>query len=230
MNKYFLIIIIAILPITQIRGQESAPERFIQLSGIVTDVLYRPVAGVGVISKKLHRASITEPTGIYSITTVPGDTVYFRALGFKRYHTIIPPLYEDKRCMVDIVLETDTIPISEVTILPWKNYGEFLKEMTREKKVDRKIEYMNENIASIYVAVQNQTGVKISADAGFKYAMEQNFSAMATRGQYPVNNLLNPIAWVKFVNGVKNGMFKNQTFKKPEPAKVAKKKKKRGGR
>jgi hypothetical protein len=56
--------------------------------------------------------------------------------------------------------------------------------------------------------------------------MEQNFSAMATRNQFPVNNLLNPFAWAKFVNGVKHGLFKNQKFNKPVKAKVRKKSKK----
>jgi hypothetical protein len=82
---------------------------------------------------------------------------------------------------------------------------------------------MNDNLASIYVAISNQTGVRISPEAGYRYAMEQNFSAMATRNQYPVNNLLNPFAWAKFINGVKNGLFKNQKFNKPVNAKVRKK-------
>jgi hypothetical protein len=48
---------------------------------------------------------------------------------------------------------------------------------------------------------------------------------MATRNQYPVNNLLNPFAWAKFVDGIKHGLFKNQKFNKPTQAKVRKKKK-----
>jgi hypothetical protein len=49
---------------------------------------------------------------------------------------------------------------------------------------------------------------------------------MATRGQYPINNLLNPFAWAKFVKGIKNGLFKNQKFNKPVKPKVRKKIKK----
>jgi hypothetical protein len=56
--------------------------------------------------------------------------------------------------------------------------------------------------------------------------MEQNFSSMATRNQYPVNNLLNPFAWAKFFSEVKKGLLRNQTSTKPTPAKVIKKKKK----
>jgi hypothetical protein len=185
-----------------------------------------PVQGVAVISRNLRRAAISEATGIYSITTTPGDTVIFRAVGFKRYHTIIPQDYEDKHCKADIILETDTIPIAEVKILPWRTYSEFLAEVTKEKPKDPTIEFMNENLASIYVAISNDVNVGISPEAAFKYATEQNFSAMSTRNMYPVNNLLNPIAWVRFINDVKHGLLKNKTYNKPEPAKVIKKKKK----
>jgi hypothetical protein len=209
-----------------VNAQISGPDNFVQLSGIITDITYKPVEGVAVISKKLHRASVSESSGIYTITSTPGDTIYFRAMGYKKYHTIIPADYTSKHCLADIVLEVDTVQIEPVTILPWKNYSEFIKDITKEIPVDPIIENMNENIASIYVAINNQVGVRISPETGYRYAMEQNFSAMATRNQYPVNNLLNPFAWAKFVTGVKNGLFKNHTFKKPEPAKVIKKKRK----
>jgi hypothetical protein len=214
------------MPLVAIKSQTSKPDRYVQVSGIITDVSNQPVPGVGVVSKKLRRGTVSEWSGIYSITSTPGDTIYFRALGYKRYHTIIPESYEDRHCMVDIVLENDTIPIAEVTILPWKSYPDFIKDMTKERPVDPIIENMNDNIASIYVAVANQTGVRPSSEAGYRYAMEQNFNALATKNQYPINNLLNPFAWAKFINGVKNGLFKNQKFDRPEEAKVRKKKKK----
>ena len=193
---------------------------------MILDAGNNPVPGVSVISRKLRRASVSEPTGIYSITSLPGDTIYYRALGFKRYHTIIPESYKDKHCKVDIVLEPDTIQIKEITILPWKTYNEFLKDITKEHPVDPLIENMNDNIASIYVAIANQSNPAISPEAGFKYAMEQNFNAMATRNQFPYNNLLNPFAWSKFIKELKNGLLKNQKFNKPVRAKVRKKKKK----
>jgi len=202
-------------------------ERFVQVSGIITDVTDNPVPGVAVISKKLRRGTISEVTGIYSITSTPGDTVFFRALGFKRYHTVVPPDYDKRLCMVDIVLELDTIPIEEVTILPWKTYNEFIQDMTRERPVEQPIENMNENLASIYVAVSNEVGVSITPEAGYRYAMEQNFNAMATRYQYPVNNLLNPFAWAKLIDGIKNGLLKNKSNKKTRPAKPIKKKRKK---
>jgi hypothetical protein len=224
LNRSLITIAILILTATALSGQSI--EKYVQVSGIITDASYRPVAGVTVVSKKLRKGIISEKSGIYSITSTTGDTIFFRALGFKRYHTIIPENFEQKHCEADIVLDVDTILIKAVNVLPWKNYGEFIKDVTKEKPVDPMIENMNDNIASIYVAIANQSNYKISPEAGYKYAMEQNFGAMATRGQYPINNLLNPFAWSKFIHGIKNGLFKNQKFNKPEKAKVRKKIKK----
>jgi hypothetical protein len=226
LKRLLFTIAVTLLTLPVIKGQINQPDRYVQVSGIISDFVNRPVQGVAVISRKLHRATVSERTGIYSITSTPGDTIFFRALGYKRYHTIIPESYEDKHCKVDISLELDTIQIEEVAILPWKSYSEFLKDVTKEKPVDPKIENMNDNIASIYVAIANQTNVAVSPEAGYRYSMEQNFSAMATKQQYPVNNLLNPFAWAKFISGIKNGLLKNQKVTKPEEAKVRKKMKK----
>jgi len=227
LNKFHYITLFYLLLGSVSFSQTNERERFVQVNGIITDAFYRPVPGVAVISRKLRRASVSERTGIYSITSTPGDTVFFRALGFKKYHTIIPSDFKSSHCEVDIVLAIDTIAIEEVTILPWKSYNEFITDITKERPVDPIIENMNDNIASIYVAIANQTGVRISSEAGYKYAMEQNFSSMATRNQYPVNNLLNPFQWAKFIKGIKNGLFKNQKFNKPTEAKVRKKIKKK---
>jgi hypothetical protein len=223
LDRLFYTFAFSIIFICSLNGQTNEKEQYVQLSGIITDESYKPVPGVAVVSKKLHKGSVSERTGIYSITTMPGDTVFFRALGFKRYHTIIPLTYEERHCKVDIALEIDTIQIEGITILPWSSYQDFIKDVTREKPVDPIIENMNENIASIYVAIANQANYMSSPEAAYHNATQQNFNSMSTRNQYPVNNLLNPFAWAKFIKGVKNGLFKNQQFTKPINAKVRKK-------
>ena len=229
MTRLFYTIIVLLLPLLVTNGQTIERERFFQVSGIITDEDSRPLSNVGVISIKLKRGNISEKTGIYSITSTPGDTILFRALGFKRKLLIIPQTFEGRRYYADIIMSNDTIPIEDVVILPWKSYNEFIKDMTKPTPVEPEIANMNDNLASIYAGVANTTGVKITPEAGYRYALEQNFNAMATRGQYPVNNLLNPFAWAKFISGIKNGLFKNQKFDKPvktKPTKVKKKKSK----
>jgi hypothetical protein len=215
LNRAIYTTLLLFLAFLTVRGQTTERQTYIQVSGLIVDAAYRPVSGVAVISRKLKRGTVSERSGIYSIPSTQGDTIFFRALGFKRYHTIIPESFQGRQCNVDIILDIDTITIQEVTILPWKTYNDFLKDMTREKPVDPIIENMNDNLASIYVAMSNQVGVRVTPEAGYRYSMNQNFNAMATHEQYPVNNLLNPFAWAKFVDGVKHGLFKNQKFNKP---------------
>ena len=226
MNKALYIIILILFGINLVNGQVDNSSRLIQVSGIISDEGDRLVSGVAIISKKLRRGTVSEASGIYSITSAPGDTVFFRALGYKRYHTVIPLDYGSNYANVDIRLEFDTLRIEGVNILPWKTYSEFIRDITQEKPVDPIIENMNDNLASIYVALQNETGLKVSPEAGYKYVMDQNFNALATKNQFPVNNLMNPWAWARFVQGIKNGLFKNQKFDKPKDAKVRKKVKK----
>jgi hypothetical protein len=175
---------------------------------------------------KLNRGAISGPSGIYSITSIPGDTILFRALGYKKYHTIIPADFEYKLVNVDIVLEIDTIEIAEVIIMPWKTYADFIQDMTKEQEIDPIIENMNDNLASIYIAIANNTGVRISSEAGHRYAMEQNFNAISMKNQVPTLSLLNPFAWAQFMKGIKSGMFKNQNYNKPVKPKPQKKKNK----
>ena len=46
-------------------------------------------------------------------------------------------------------------------------------------------------------------GMATDAAASYKYAQSQIYYA----GQQPTNNLLNPIAWAKFIKAWKNGDF-----------------------
>ena len=208
-------------------GQYQESERFFKVSGIITDEKNNALSNVGVISFKLRRGTLSEKTGIYSITSTPGDTIFFRALGFKKKFVVLPVDFEGRNFNLDVSLSMDTIPIENVVVLPWKSYSEFIKEMTTPTPVAPEIENMNRNIASVADAVANTKGVRISPEAGYRYAMQQNFDQTALRNQYPVNNLLNPFAWAKFIQGLKSGLFKNQQTDKPAKAKKKKNKNKK---
>jgi len=183
---------------------------------------------VGVVSLKLRRGALSEKTGIYSITSTPGDTIFFRALGFKKKLVILPRDFQGRHFSLDVTLSLDTIPIENVVVMPWKSYSDFIKDMSTPSPLEPEIENMNRNIASISDAVSSTVDVKITPEAGYRYAMQQNFRTMSTRSQYPINNLLNPFAWAKFISGLKNGLFKNQEqADKPVRVKVKKQKKKK---
>lgn len=216
------------LPLFLLTGQIRETENFFQVTGIITDEENNVLPNVGVVSLKLRRGALSEKTGIYSITSTPGDTIFFRALGFKKKLVILPGDFQGRHFSLDVTLSLDTIPIDNVVVMPWKSYSEFIKDMSTPSPLEPEIENMNRNIASISDAVSSTVDVRITPEAGYRYAMQQNFNTMATRSQYPINNLLNPFAWAKFISGLKNGLFKNQEKSgKPVRTKVKKQKKKK---
>lgn len=225
MARSFYTIVLIILPLISITGQNQEKERFFQVSGIITDDQKRALPNVGVISLRLRRGTLSEKTGIYSITSTLGDTIFFKALGFKKKLVILPRDFDGRLFKLDITMSTDTIPIENVVVMPWKSYNEFIKDMTKPEPISAEIENMNKNIASIADAVANTKGLRISPEAGYRYAMMQNFDQLSVRNQYPVNNLLNPFAWSKFIKELKNGLLKNDQTENATKVKTKHKKK-----
>lgn len=207
-------------------GQVNERHRLIQVNGIITDEANSPVPHVSIISKKLKRGTISEFTGIYSLISMPGDTVFITALGYKNMELTLPNQIEGRLYKRDITLETDTIVIEGVNILPWKTYEEFKRDVIANIPIEKpEIRNMYENLASIQYAIANNQSYRVSPEAGYRMAMQQNTSSFVTRNQYPVNNLLNPFAWAKFFSGVKNGLLKNKKTPQSTTAKPKKKNK-----
>jgi hypothetical protein len=226
LNRYLLLLLFVITHLTTVSGQVVEKQKVIQVTGIITDEENNPVPGVSIISKKLRRGSISEITGIYNVLSLPGDTIWLTALGYKNGYIMIPSLYEEKQFTNDIVLINDTIAIKDVVILPWKTYEQFKREVLADRPVKPEITNMYLNLASIQQSIANSYNYTVSPEAGYRMAMQMNTNALYYKGQSPVNNLLNPFAWAKLFSGIKNGLFRNQkTNAKPSTkAKLRKKK------
>ena len=66
-------------------SQSGNREKYVQVTGIIVDEDYTPIGGVTVISQKLRRLVLSDPSsGIYSLTSIQGDTIMFIAVGYKR--------------------------------------------------------------------------------------------------------------------------------------------------
>jgi CarboxypepD_reg-like domain len=227
LRRTFYIIIILFLPLLIINGQVAEKGRIVQVTGIISDEESNPVPGASVISHKLKKGTISELSGIYNIVSIPGDTIWLSALGYKSTSFVIPQDIDSKQITRDVKLLNDTIAIKDVVILPWKSYEEFKRDVLAERKIKPEIINMYENLASIQQSIANTYNYSITPEAGYRMVMQQNANALYSRNQSPVNNLLNPFAWAKFFNDIKHGLFKNQKFNKSTSTKtkLAKKKK-----
>lgn len=210
MKRILNTIIIFLVILTPLKAQIPGINRLVQATGFITDDNNRPVHNASVISRKLNRGTTSEMTGIYSIVSIPGDTIQISALGYKRYIYSIPDDFDEKIYKRDIKLVSDTISIEGITIFPWRTYDEFKREfLSTLPRTRPEVQYMYENLASIQRSIENME-MTTTPEAGFRMAMQQQTNATMTRNQAPYNNLLNPFAWAKFFSGVKEGLLKNE--------------------
>jgi len=211
-------------------GQAADRNRLIQVSGIITDDEKKPVPHVSVISTRLRRGTVSEVTGIYSLISVPGDTVFVSAMGYKRFFFRVPAEIEGRIYKRDFSLVSDTISIEGVNIFPWKTYDEFKRDVIANQPVLSPEERnMYENLAAIQYYIANTASYRISPEAGYRMAMNQHVDRYVTNQQYPSNNLLNPLAWAKFFSGVKNGLLRNQKAELDKRIKTSKPRKRKSG-
>ena len=205
-------------------GQEENKGRFIQIDGLTNDEHGFVVPGVSIWSKHLHRGAASDSRGIFSIISIPGDTVFFSAIGFKSTLLTIPSNLAGANYITDVRMITDTILIGEVMVLPWKTYSEFKRAVIENKSEDPLMKNMQYNLA--LVEQQIWSDMRSTPGQGYRYTMQQMSDNLYTRGQTPVNNLLNPVSWTRFIREVKSGLLRNEksTSTKRTKTKVRKKK------
>ena len=191
----------------------SAQEReLLQLSGMVNNKNSEPVKFAHIISRSTHRGTITDANGLFTIITHKDDTILFSCMGYKPTYYIVPQGLDNYYYTIDVVMERDTILLEEVIILPWKTYEEFKEAFLSLRIPEGDYENALRNIAIIQV--QMKFDDTPYPGVAYKQAMNQQIQKSITYGQYPVNNLLNPMAWAKFFNELKKGRLKRYVPKK----------------
>jgi len=191
---------------------QAQEKNYIQFSGMVKNVDQEAIPFVHIVLKNTSRGSVCDKRGMFSIIVENNDTLIFSSVGYKRKEIIIPVQLQSTYYSQDVVMENDTIKIDEVVILPWKTYEEF-KQAFVEFEVPENDLY---NAQRNFELIQIQALYSQIPDPGvnYKYSMQQLNEQKYFIGQYPPNNLLNPIAWAKFIKALKSGAFRKKDKKK----------------
>ena len=202
----FCLFLLFSIEIENTQAQTDKSKNLIQLSGVARNELLEPIPFVNVGIKSKKRGAMSDEKGLYSIVAEKTDTVVFMSLGYKKTGFIIPDTLTNQFLSTDIILFADTVRLKAIKIYPWKTYEEFKVAFMAYKLPTTDLERARKNIEII----QRQILLSISPDAQIAYqnSMMQNFNRMATRGQTPVNNLLNPFSWAKFIKELKDGKIK----------------------
>ena len=129
-------------------------------------------------------------------------------MGYKRTGLIIPDTLDSFNFPVDVLMESDTIEIAEVIILPWKTYAEFKEAFLAVELPDDELQRAYRNLAMINAQIHN-TDIDPDPDMNYQYQLREQYNQLYTRGQTPYYTIFNPLNWAKFIKYLEEGKFRN---------------------
>lgn len=206
MRRYLFIIMINLFICNLAHSQH---EKLIQLSGVIRNEYFQPVQFAHIVIHNKNRGTISDLRGMFSFVVEPYDTVLFTAIGFKRVALVIPDTLTRYHLPVDIYMETDTVWIEEVIILPWKTYEEFREAFLALELPDNDLNRAYRNIALIKTQMYYPSD-QPDPELNYQYMLKEQYNQLYTKGQMPYYSIFNPLRWVEFFKYIEEGRFKNK--------------------
>lgn len=210
MNKILLCVVLLIVVI-KISGQQNTQKEekkggLVQLSGLLTDELLKPIPYAHVLVLNNYKGTITDKQGKFSFVVRENDSIMFSSVGYKRKILIIPDTLKDPFLNIELVLDIDTLMIKEVVIYPWKTYEEFKDAFLNLKLPTDDLERARKNIALIKTQIiMDETP---DASRNYKHILEEQYRETFNQGMYPTYSIFNAFAWAEFFKALKRGDFK----------------------
>ena len=182
----------------------------IQFSGVVVESdSLKPVPFVSIMIRNTYRGTISDYFGYFSFVAQEGDTVEFSSIGYKKARFVIPDSLSTNRYSLIQVLRTDTVYLRETVVYPWPSREQFKEAFLKMNVPDDDLERAKRNLAHEEMR-ERMLDMPADGSLNFKFQMQQQQSKLYYAGQLPPNNLLNPIAWAKFIKAWQNGDFKRK--------------------
>lgn len=204
------IFIFLFLPNFLYSQQDKKDKELIQFSGVVVESdSLKAVPFTSIIIKNSNRGTISDYFGYFSFVAQPNDTIVFSAVGYKKAVFIIPGNLTTNKYSLIQVLQNDTVLLKETFIYPWPTKEQFKEAFLKLEIPDDDLERARKNLERAETK-ERYEGMPMDGSMNYKNQMQQQYSKLYYAGQYPSNNLLNPIAWARFIQAWQNGDFKRK--------------------
>lgn len=208
-----LVSLLLLLGLTLAEAQNNKRNRadLLQFSGVVVsgDSLL-PVPFTAITIKGTYRGTLSDYYGFFSFVAQEGDTIEFSVLGFQKSTYVLPDSLDGSRYSIIQVLNQDTVMLPTTVIYPWPTKEQIYEYFLKAPVPDDDLERARKNLAQETI-VDMALAVPMDATMNYRNAMSQYNTRLYNAGQIPMNNLLNPIAWAKFVQAWKKGEFKKKS-------------------
>ncbi|MCF8276690.1 MAG: carboxypeptidase-like regulatory domain-containing protein [Flavobacteriales bacterium] len=189
---------------------QTKNDSLLQFSGVLlTRDSLMAVPFANILIKNSKRGTISDYFGYFSFVAERGDTIQFSYVGFKDALFVIPDSLNRKNYSLIQMMDQDTVILQEAVIYPWPTKEQFREAFLslHLPEDDKQRAERNLNRAEMKERMEN---MGMDGSENFTYAMQQHGAQLYYAGQLPPNNLLNPLAWAKFIKAWKNGDFKRK--------------------
>ena len=216
MRLFPAIAIVIVLLLTAFRTEAQRYNDLVQFSGVVvTADSLRPVPFANIAVSQTGRGTTSDYWGFFSIVVHKNDLISFSAVGYKPGLFRIPDTLRENRYSLIQVMSSDTIMLTETVIYPWPSKEQFRHAFLTLKIPDDDIEIARRNLAymemrEIYGRNYDPERYGYTAGQSYRNYASNQADKLYYNGQTMPNNLLNPIAWAKFIQAWKRGDFKKK--------------------
>ncbi len=205
----FLILFVPVIAF----AQQKKERQLVQLSGVVLDAdSLSPIPFTSVIISSTSRGTIADYSGFFSFVVEKGDTLLFSSIGYHDSYYVVPDTLSNARYSLIQLMNMDTIELKEVVVYPWPSKEEFADAFINLQigEDDWLRAQQNVNRASKSNAYYLDEAISQSGSVNYRMQMQLQQSQLYYTGQYPVNNLMNPMAWAQFIDSWKKGAYKKK--------------------
>ena len=188
--------------------KDSTEEVVIQVSGlVVTGDSLTPLPFATVYRSRDSRGTMTDANGFFSLPTLEGDTLQFSSTGYVTRHAVINEGGDKNRISIVQAMSRDTVMISDAFIYPWPSRDRFRQEFIALGLQNGEMTLGNQAIDPFDVYDRlidvGMDGQAASTEVLRQMSLEMHY------GGVPTTNILNPVAWAKFIQALKNGDLSN---------------------
>lgn len=215
MNYHHIIIIGLLLTIFGLNSSQAqtTDDDLIQFSGVVVSQdSISPVPFATVMIANTSRGTTTDYYGYFSFVAHKGDTIVFSSVGYKKSNFIVPDSLNGSYYSLIHSMTRDTVQIETIDVFPWPSAEDFKEAFLSLNIPDDDLEIARKNL-NPELLEERAEAMPMTGSMNFKWQMQQKSNQLYYAGQSRMNNLsnlLNPIAWAKFIEAWKRGDFKRE--------------------
>ena len=182
----------------------------VQLSGLVLgEDSTSALPGVNIYVPAAGRGTSTNQYGYFSMPVLPGDSVLFSTVGYKRQYYVIPNKQVESMTVI-VELATDTTYLPAITVFPFPSEQVFKEALLALNLPDeRQYANMRDNLSEDLLARMFEV-TPMDGSMNHRYFMNQQFDRLQYGNGPRPNPLLNPFAWGEFIKSIKRGDFKRK--------------------